>query len=292
MKLLVTGGSGFVGGHLVDRLLSEGHEVTLLVRSAPRVPRDVRTICFLGDVARLIDNLKTLDLSGTVHLASCFLPSHRPEDVTSLVESNVLLGAAVLEACASAGIPWFINTGTFWQHYEDEPYSPVNLYAATKQAFEDIAAYYVQTTAIHFMTLQLSDTFGPGDTRPKLFNLWQKAARTGEPLAMSPGEQVLDMNYIEDVIDAYMALIGLLSTNNAGTLRGKTFAVSSGERITLRALASVFEKVTGAKLNIEWGGRPYRVREVMAPWSKGEPVPGWEPKVGLEEGIRRTFQAG
>jgi nucleoside-diphosphate-sugar epimerase len=59
----------------------------------------------------------------------------------------------------------------------------------------------------------------------------------------------------------------------------------------LREVVLVFEEAAGTKLPIEWGGRPYRSREVMRPWDRGRPVPGWRPRVGLLDGIRRTLAA-
>ncbi len=69
-------------------------------------------------------------------------------------------------------------------------------------------------------------------------------------------------------------------------LQHETYAVSSGAPVKLRELVEIYERITGNGLPIAWGGRPYRQREVMVPWNKGKPLPGWKPKVHLEEGIR------
>jgi nucleoside-diphosphate-sugar epimerase len=160
------------------------------------------------------------------------------------------------------------------------------LYAATKQAFEDILAYYTEATAIKAITLQLFDTYGPDDPRPKLFHLLAKTARSQESLAMSPGEQLIDLVYIDDVIDAYLCAADLLSTLPAGH---QVYAVSSGKPLPLRKLVSIYELVSGLKLHIDWGKRTYRPREVMLTWSKGKTLPGWHAKVGLHEGIRKSI---
>ena len=198
-----------------------------------------------------------------------------------------MFSTRVLEASVKANVKWLINTGTFWQHYENRDYSPVNFYAATKQAFEAIAQYYLETTNINFVTLKLNDTYGPEDTRPKIFNLWLKIAGTSETLDMSAGEQLIDIVYIDDVVEAYVKAIELLENDNDKKLKGKSFAVSSGRHIKLRELARVFEEVTGKKLNINWGKKPYRKREVMVPWNKGQTLPNWKPTITIEEGIKR-----
>jgi CDP-paratose synthetase len=297
MNILISGATGFIGKALAGNLLGRKHKVYAIVRPTTKkedLDRRITTYEFDGDIAGLTSFMKEKKFDGVVHLASMFLAQHRPEDIEGLIQTNVGFGAALLEASVKSDTPWFINTGTFWQHYEDREYSPINLYAATKQAFEDIARYYEETSPIAFVTIKLCDTFGPADTRPKIFNLWSKISKTGETLGMSPGEQIIDMSYIENVIDGYMRLIALLSSGSPSQknrLKGRSFAIHSDRRMTLRKLAKLFEKVTGKKLNIEWGGRPYRPREAMIAWTGGARIPGWKPKVSLEEGIRKTLKS-
>ena len=99
---------------------------------------------------------------------------------------------------------------------------------------------------------------------------------------MSPGEQLIDLIYITDIIAGFTQLAELLASDTE--LAGE-YVLTSGRQIPLKELAQLFCKVSGRKLNIDWGGRPYRDREVMVPW-KGMPVPGWESKVKVEEGIK------
>jgi nucleoside-diphosphate-sugar epimerase len=108
------------------------------------------------------------------HLASLFLSQHRPENVEPLIQSNLLFSTQLVEAMVNNGCKLLVNTGTSWQHFEDAHYSPVNLYAATKQAFEVILDYYVEAKGLALISLALFDTYGPGDPRPKLFSLLRK----------------------------------------------------------------------------------------------------------------------
>ncbi len=291
MTLLITGATGFIGKHLIHRLTTAGHEVYVIVRpsSQAKLPAEVSSYVFDGKIDELVEFLKGKQFDGIIHLASLFLAQHKPEDIPALVQSNVLFSAQLLDAAVQANIPWFINTGTFWQHYQNAAYSPVNLYAATKQAFMDIAQYYIATSPINFVTLKLSDTFGPGDTRPKIFNLWLKISQTQETLDMSPGEQLIDISYVDNVIDGYEQLIKLLSEDAGKKLKGQSFALKSNERMSLKELSKVFEEVTQTKLSINWGKKSYRPREVMLPWEHGETIPGWQPNISLREGIKRTF---
>lgn len=291
MKLLISGATGFIGTHLRKRLLDDGHALTVILSrgSAPLTDTSITSYVYDGDNDHLAAFTESGHFDGVIHLASLFLAQHTTKDVRGLVDSNVLFATSLLEASAQAKIPWFINTGTFWQHYQNRDYSPVNLYAATKQAFEDIAKFYYETSPINFVTIKLCDTFGPHDPRPKIFNLWLRNGQNGETIDMSPGEQIIDVSFIDNVIDGYRQLIKLLSEDTDRALNGKSFAIRSNERITLKELSKVFERVTNTRLHINWSKKPYRPREVMIPWDKGERIPGWKPKVGLEEGIRKTY---
>ena len=121
-----------------------------------------------------------------VHLATRFLAAHDRHQVRDLIDTNVRFGAELLEAAHHANVRWFLNTGTFWQHFHSDDYAPVNLYAATKQCLDDIGRYYAAACGLRFITLMLNDTYGPDDHRPKLFNLLRTLALTGEALDMSP----------------------------------------------------------------------------------------------------------
>lgn len=291
MKIFVTGVTGFIGQYLVDKLI-DNYEICALVREGGKVDdvsTDVKIFTYNNKISELIEFFKQERFDGVIHLASLFLASHTPEDISSLIHSNINLGTDLLEASSVSGVRWFINTGTFWQHYENEEYNPVNLYAATKKAFEDIAKFYTQTNDLVFTTIKLNDTFGPHDTRAKVFNLWTKIAASGETLAMSAGEQIIDISYIDDVISAYERLIELLA-ENANEHKDKTYVVSNKERLSLKELSKIFEKATHSTLNIDWGGREYRDREVMLPYNQGTTVPGWKQKYTLEEAIRKTVK--
>lgn len=287
-RMLVTGGAGFIGGHLVRRLISDGHEVHVIVQpGCESVPA--------GSTAHVHDSTMDgmLEIVGAVrpdvvfHLASVFLASHNPDDIHSLVISNVLFGTQLLEAMAMTGCRSLVNTGTGWQHFEGPEYEPVNLYAATKQAFEDIARYYVARD-ISTATLVLYDTYGPGDPRPKVLPLLIRAAYSGEQLDLSPGDQLLHIVYIDDIVDAFVSAAAGLGRNTKVTC--ERYAVAASPPVTLRELANAVERVTERKLDARWGARPYREREIMTPWI-GRMLPDWKPLTPLDAGIRRVLES-
>lgn len=292
MKILVTGATGFIGQNLATKLIEANHEVYALVRKnsdTACINRQVKLHMYDKNMANLIDFFKKEKFDGIIHLASLFLASHSPDDIGKLITSNIQFGTELLEVARSSNVTWFLNTGTFWQNYENESYNPVNFYAATKEAFETMAKFYTQTSDLVFTTIKLNDTFGINDTRAKVFNLWTKIAASGERLEMSAGEQIIDISYIDDVISAYMQLVKCLE-ENATIHKNKTYVVTNEEKLMLKDLAKVFEKATDSKLNIGWGGRDYRYREVMSPYSLGETIPGWKQQYTLEEAIRKTVK--
>lgn len=269
MRILVTGATGFVGQHLLPYLEKQGHAVYALVRPSTDGSKVYTNhlYVFEDDIEHLASYLLENHVDGIIHLASLYIAEHKPADIKNIVTSNVYLGTAVMEAAVKAGVKWFLNTGTIWQNYNVEPYSdtfsPVNLYAASKQAFMDMAKYYTEVSDIKFCTLKLCDTYGANDTRRKIFALFEQIAKSGECLKMSPGEQKLDIVHIDNVVRDFEALAEKL--DNGEQLR-EEYVVSSGRQKSLKEIAKQYEIDHQVTLNIEWGGRPYRKREVMVPY--------------------------
>ena len=291
---LVTGGTGFVGTNLVRRLMNDGWETHVLARPnsdlsmLADVTAAIQVHIHDGSTERLIAIMQQASPQIVFHLASLFRAHHTPQDIEPLIHSNLLFSTQLIEAMSVSGVRHLVNTGTSWQHYENKDYSPVCLYAATKQAFETMLTFYTEVSNLSVITLKLFDTYGPNDTRAKLFTLLRKAARTQEPLLMSPGEQLIDLVYIEDVLDAYLLAAERLLQMQVN--RHEIYAVTSGKPIKLRDLVEIYGRIVRQPLTVEWGARAYREREVMLPWNKGEIIPGWEPKITLAVGIARMEQ--
>jgi len=290
--VLITGGTGFAGSNLARRLVHEGWDVHLITTPHSRyelvedIADKIQFHLHDGSTEGMQALMQTIKPIVVFHLASLFLSEHTPEQIDQLVRSNVLFGTQLVEAMAVCGVPYLVNTGTSWEHYGNSSYSPVNLYAATKQAFEAILQYYLEARNLRIVTLKLFDTYGVNDLRPKLFSLLRRVGQGSEALAMSPGEQMIDLVYIDDVVEAFCLAAERLMQ---GAVKShERYAVSSGAPLRLREFVTMYEGVIGKKLPIVWGTRPYRLREVMLPWNKGESLPGWLPKVCLEDGIRLT----
>ncbi len=295
MRILVTGASGFVGGHLVQRLLKNQHQVHVLARPETEFLQFQNCLekivvhTHSGTTQNMVDNLGEANPDVVIHLASLFIAEHTSTDVEDLINSNVLLSTQLLESMAVHDIRLFINVGTSWQHYGGEGYNPVNLYAATKQAFRSMLRFYTESSGIKVINLELFDTYGPNDRRGKLFSLLERLRLNGEQIGMSPGHQRLDLVHIDDVCDAFLISLERLRSGQVENI--ETYSVCSGDSTELKELVGIYEDQAGVKLNVKWGGRDYRTREVMIPWSGGAQLPGWAPQIKLREGIKMLLQS-
>ena len=100
---------------------------------------------------------------------------------------------------------------------------------------------------------------------------------------MSPGEQLIDLVHVDDVVRAFEMAAGRLLE---GKVNGEeSYGVSSGKSVSLKTLVGILGEILGVRVAVEFGRRPYRVREVMTPWSRGGAVPGWRAEIGLRGGL-------
>lgn len=290
-KAIVTGGTGFVGSNLCRELLKQGWEIAVISKkefgynNVSDIKEKLDILEYNDNIFNLINFFKEKKADVVFHLASLFIAEHKPENINDLIESNIKFGTHILEAMKESNTKLLINTGTSWQHYNNEDYNPVCLYAATKEAFEKLIEYYTEAEGIRTITLKLFDTYGENDTRPKLINLLNKFSKEKTELNMSAGEQMLDLVHVSDVVNAFIKAYEYLKENKG--IKHNKYAVSSNRELRLRDLIGIYEKVTGNKIKVNWGGREYRKREVMRLWRNFKLLPNWECKVKLEEGLKK-----
>ncbi|MCO4782086.1 MAG: NAD(P)-dependent oxidoreductase [Candidatus Cloacimonetes bacterium] len=280
--IFITGGTGFIGTALTQKLLNNGFKIKSLTR-APKQTFNHPNLYYVD--AQLSTDLLAQEMQGSdgvIHLATYYCAQHSSQDIETLINSNLLLSTKVAEASKLSKVKWFVNVGTFWQYANSESYAPANLYAATKEAFESVLKYYEKFYSI--TNVKLNDTYGPSDSRPKIFNLWKNLVNESKSLDMSAGEQYVDFTHIDDITNAFFVLVNLLQTKHQKH-HGITYGICTMNRVTLKQLAQIFENVSQKKLNINWGVKPYRENEIMNPWTPEHFIPGWKPKVSLEQGI-------
>lgn len=284
-RTLVTGGTGFIGGRFVASLAEAGADVHVLVRDgSPAVlPRGATVHRFRDAVVEVPEIVRDVAPEAVIHLATLFAAQHRPEQIRSMIESNVTFGTVVAEACVRTGAR-LVHATSAWQHVGGAEYLPVSLYAATKQAFVDVVEYYVSAEGLRAAEVCLFDTYGPADPRRKLVSLLLTHARSGEPLAMSSGRQLIDLTHVDDVVAA-------LRLAASGAHDGGRLVARSGRPISVRELAGTVREVTGAALNTLWDARPDRPREMYTDWLVRGDTTSWRPSTTLDTGLAALWRS-
>ncbi len=156
-RVAVTGATGFIGAALVESLVSKAAHVASVTRTPPG-NSTVQWIKVSRDSEFPIEEFEGFGPQVVIHLATKFQASHQQADIKDLIHSNVEFGTYLLNATQQLNTT-FVNVSSSWQHYQGATYSPVSLYAATKQAFLDIARYYAEV-GVDVRDLSIYDTFG------------------------------------------------------------------------------------------------------------------------------------
>jgi nucleoside-diphosphate-sugar epimerase len=294
---LVTGASGFIGAHLVARLLSEGSRVTVLARSSSVLPAEWR------DRVRIIKSkdfseshlLHVLDapVETVFHLAAYGV---RPDcrDVGEMLRINVDLPATLVRLCAS----WrarMIMAGTFSEYrspsaqsqlQEDSPLEQGKLYGSSKATGGLRANTIAHAGGVGFRLLRLFKVYGAGEAPHRLLPVLVSGLGKHERVAISAGTQVLDFVCIDDVVEAM-----LRSDAHCREKGGvATWNVATGRAHSVREFAEQVAAAMKADPSLISFGA-LAMRKDDEPWLVGSPELlsselGWQPSIGLEDGIR------
>jgi len=292
MKILITGGAGFIARNLVRELLKRNYNIITIYRET--IPKEfigkVKMIQYKGNYNDLEENLEGEQIDIVIHLATHFTSKHRANEIRELFESNILLGTHILEYMKEHKAKKFINTSTYATSIDGTDYNPQNLYSATKKAFEDILVFYVESEKMQTINLELSDTYGLGDTRPKFLNLLLDAIKENREFNMSPGEQEICYIHVRDVVNAYLRAIDMLVNEDIKKI--ENYSVYGDEVLTLNQLVNKVQDISGTKIQVNKGVYPYKEREIMKFKPKYPILPGWQPRVSLTQGILEVLEGG
>lgn len=292
-RILIIGATGFVGQNLVRQFaVNKEYDLICLVRNLEKakevLPKGVRSV-LANNLAPIADH----DIDYVIHLASCLTSRDDTEAMRNIVDVNVRFSTELLDALKGYKSLKFINLGSFAQYRTIPGKSePAYLYIATKEAFKPILNYYAAKGEWSFVHLIPYTIYGGINNQKKLIDYVRESLDAKEPVKMSPGYQVSDFIHVNDVIDCIRFFIDNPEKWNG--LQGEEYHVGTGKGTSIRELAELFEKLTGKKCNIQWGGLPYRNRDIMhavAPTGKLIEL-GWKAKIKLENGLVDTLVLG
>lgn len=281
--VLVTGATGFIGKNLLNKLTSLDVHIIAVIHKTDSISLPVEKILYNGTYQSLFSPIADRKIDFVIHLATQFLTNHKPDQISDLIDANIKFGTHLLEMTREKQIPYFINTSTYAEYYLHNGYDPQNLYSATKYCFEAIMKFYESVTKTLFVTLELTDTYGPGDSRPKFINLVIDAIKKQEVFKMSPGEQEICYLYIDDAVDAFIYCVCKMAENVIQ--KNEHFSVYSDETYKLKDLVALIATEMGVDLKVNAGFYSYRIREIMKFQPTFPKLPGWSGKVSIQEGL-------
>lgn len=289
MRIVITGGTGFVGKNLLPKLIKSKHNILQITTNPDKCKKlygeSTEQFHFNGYENNLAGIVSDFNPEVVIHLASYLTASDRTEDMHKLIDVNVHFLCYLLDAIKKTNIKWFINTGSFAEYYNgDGVLDPAYLYTAAKTASRIFIDYYSKAYSFNYMTIAPYTIYGGEDTQKKIIDIIYDSLGSKQKVDLTKGEQVLDFIHIEDVSDFYISCIA-----NLDKIPNKTnFHLGTGVGHTLKQIVTIMEKETHKTANINWGGKSYRPRDVMhavANISQQDRILNWRPKIKLEEGI-------
>lgn len=292
-QVVITGITGYIGSHLARELIARGVKVFGLAREPWNTTyiADIKDRLHLFPYDGTAESIqKTLEIAKpdvVFHLATHYARSHSLDEITAMHECNLLYGNYLLEAMNICGVRSVVYASTVFCHYQQEAYNPLNLYAATKQAFSDIMRYYTEACDIRSLTIYLSDSYGPGDKRPKLLNLLKRAYRENMPVNVSSGLQDYDVLYISDITSALIQG-GKLVLEQETT--STAYQIYNEKYLNLRDTVALMERVNQIKVPVNWGANSSISRSNEQVIRVNPLLPGWHPKVSLEDGLKYFWE--
>lgn len=287
MKILVSGGTGYIGTFLCSRLLEEGHELALISRS-DKSSLDTYVYAYSDDIQELKKIFHSWKPDIIVHLAADISKKTTSENISNMIAVNITFPAYLLQLSLEYNVSSFINISTFSTSIDGKNYNPQTFYAATKKATEDLAAYYSLRTNLDVCTLCFYDVYGPNQPHARFLNACLDAINNGVSLHMSPGEQEICFLYVEDAVDA---IIHAIKSKNLRTFREiYTYTVMGNEIFQLKEVPIKVAQILKKPCPKIIHDMSYREPEIMHVMPCYPLLSGWTAKVLLEEGISKIMR--
>ncbi len=312
--MVVTGAAGFIGSHLVERLLAAGHEVVGIDSFEDYYPRpfkeaNIASACVAERFTLIEDNLLRLAGDGAAghsrldevfsgadcvfHLAAqAGVRASWGQSFRIYTDNNVLATQMVLESCRRLGVPKVVYASSSSVYgdtdqlpmHEEANCRPVSPYGVTKLAGEQLCRLYWKNHGVPTVSLRFFTVYGPRQRPDMAFHLFLRAMADGRPLEMyGTGNQTRDFTFVDDIVNGILLAMG-------GT-DGAVYNLGGGSRVTLLEAIRTLEGVSG--LTAEVRGESVQAGDVKHTWAdltRAREELGYAPQVPLEEGLRREAE--
>ena len=304
MECLVTGAAGFIGSHLCEKLLREGHRVVGLDCFTSYYPREVKErnlrhlrgqkgfTLFSVDLCK--DDLTPYmqGLEWVFHLAAMPGLVKSWTHFDQYHQCNIVATQRLLEAlktCSNLNRVIYASTSSVYGKYasgdESLPLKPCSPYGVTKLAGENLCRVYWEEFDIPAVCLRYFSVFGPRQRPDMGYHKFIKAILNDEPITLTgDGYQIRGNTFVSDCVDATLASVNAIP--------GEIFNVGGGELVTMWDVFRKIEIITGKKALIhQEAERPGDQKHSGADASKLTRHTGWKPKVGIDEGLRLQVES-
>ena len=297
---LVTGGAGFIGSHLVDRLVSQGFRVVVIDNLSTGKLKNLNPAATFHHVditnKSVVEVFQREQPDLVFHLAAQASVSVSTKDPIHDSDINVMGTLRLLEAARRCGIEKFIYSSTGGALYgepqytpcdENHPIAPLSPYALSKYVGEQYLQLYHQLYLLNYTTLRYSNVYGPRQEphgEAGVVAIFTQAMLEGkQPQIFGDGNQERDFVYIDDVVEANLAAIE----------RGDAdaFNIGTGEKTSVNRIFESIQSIIKYRWGPEHGpARPGEVYQISLDGSKAARELGWTPKATLEEGLGQTVE--
>ena len=301
MKVLVTGGGGFIGSHVVDGLIAAGHEVSIVDNQSTGSRRNVNPAATFYEA-----DIRSPELAEIFDAARPEIVDHHAahaevresvDDPVYDADVNVLGSINLFQQCVRTGVRKVIFISSGGAVYgepqalpcaEDHPILPLSPYGASKAAVELYLFLYKQTYGLDYTVLRYANVYGPRQDMlaeegrvVAIFSQLMLAGR--QPTINGDGEQQRDFLHVADAVAA-----NLLALERGS---GQAYNLGVGRPTSVNQLFALLKGLTSFAGEAAYGpARPGEVYRIFLDSSKAGRELGWEPRVGLEEGLRDTVR--
>lgn len=286
-RVLILGGSGFIGSRVGEILVAHGIEVFSTYRAStndsPKPPSSSYGPIQLelrssDEISEIIEKTQPQLI---INLATFFTKRDDKSVTQPLIDSNVALVAHVAQSCAINNVP-LVQAQSAWQFNSQGILDPQTPYFLYKQIGQEICEWYGLKQGLRVNFVRFFDTYGPNDPRKKIVNLLISAFENSEELDLSGGMQLVNLLHVDDA--AMGVLASSLSFKQGSNL--ETYWCSGQSDLNLKDLVDYIANLYVKSPTINWGVVPYRLGEIFQPWSfEMKPPPYWTRKIDLQHGL-------